>query len=39
MIVMKFGGTSVGNIDAFRQVAQIVADKVAVQAKSARLAS
>lgn len=36
MIVMKFGGTSVGSIDAFRQVAQIVADKVASQAKTAR---
>lgn len=36
MIVMKFGGTSVGSIDAFRQVAAIVADKVATQAKTAR---
>ena len=29
MIVMKFGGTSVGTSDAFAQVGQIVADKVA----------
>lgn len=36
MIVMKFGGTSVGTIDAFRQVAAIVADKVAAQAQTAR---
>jgi len=31
MIVMKFGGTSVGNVDAFAQVAQIVAQRVAAQ--------
>jgi aspartokinase/homoserine dehydrogenase 1 len=36
MIVMKFGGTSVGSADAFAQVARIVADKVAEQAKTAR---
>jgi aspartokinase len=32
MIVMKFGGTSVGIADAFTQVAKIVAQKVAEQA-------
>ena len=31
MIVMKFGGTSVGSADAFAQVAKIVAQKVAEQ--------
>lgn len=36
MIVMKFGGTSVGSIAAFQQVSQIVAAKVAAQAKTAR---
>lgn len=36
MIVMKFGGTSVGSIDAFRQVAAIVADKVAAGIKASR---
>ena len=35
MLVMKFGGTSVGNGDAFAQVASIVADKVAEQAQTA----
>jgi aspartate kinase len=35
MIVMKFGGTSVGSADAFAQVAAIVADKVAEQAQTA----
>jgi len=35
MLVMKFGGTSVGNGDAFAQVASIVADKIAEQAKTA----
>lgn len=34
MIVMKFGGTSVGSIDAFAQVAQIVAQRVAAQAET-----
>ena len=28
MIAMKFGGTSVGNVEAFAQVAKIVADAV-----------
>lgn len=32
MIVMKFGGTSVGSVDAFRQVAQIVKSKLAEDA-------
>lgn len=32
MIVMKFGGTSVGNGDAFAQVAQITQERVASQA-------
>jgi len=36
MIVMKFGGTSVGSIDAFQQVAQIVAEKLVDQAQRAR---
>ena len=36
MIVMKFGGTSVGTNAAFLQVAQIVAEKVATQAQTAR---
>lgn len=36
MIVMKFGGTSVGSADAFAQVASIVADKVAEQAQTSR---
>ncbi|MBX3015751.1 MAG: aspartate kinase [Caldilineaceae bacterium] len=36
MIVMKFGGTSVGSLDAFRQVAQIVAEKVAAEAPKAK---
>ncbi|HRW03953.1 MAG TPA: aspartate kinase [Caldilineaceae bacterium] len=36
MIVMKFGGTSVGTIDAFAQVAQIVAQRVAAQEASGR---
>ncbi len=36
MIVMKFGGTSVGSADAFAQVAKIVAQKVAEQ-NAARL--
>lgn len=31
MLVMKFGGTSVGSVEAFAQVASIVADKVAEQ--------
>ena len=31
MIVMKFGGTSVGSADAFAQVAKIVAQKVTEQ--------
>ena len=34
MLVMKFGGTSVGSSDAFAQVAAIVADKVAQQART-----
>jgi aspartate kinase len=36
MIVMKFGGTSVGTVEAFAQVAAIVADQVAGQAAAAR---
>ncbi len=36
MIVMKFGGTSVGNADAFAQVADIVGRKVEEQAATAR---
>jgi aspartate kinase len=36
MIVMKFGGTSVGSIDAFAQVAKIVAQRAAAQAQRAR---
>ena len=36
MIVMKFGGTSVGSIEAFTQVAQIVKQKVAEQAATKR---
>jgi aspartokinase/homoserine dehydrogenase 1 len=36
MIVMKFGGTSVGSIDAFRQVARIVAQTSQQDAASAR---
>lgn len=36
MIVMKFGGTSVGSIQAFGQVAKIVGDKQAEQLRSAR---
>lgn len=36
MIVMKFGGTSVGSIDAFRQVARIVANISARDAGSQR---
>ncbi|MEZ4618165.1 MAG: aspartate kinase [Caldilineaceae bacterium] len=36
MIVMKFGGTSVGSIDAFTQVAQIVGQRVAAQAGQAQ---
>lgn len=32
MIVMKFGGTSVGSVAAFRQVAEIVAQKQAAEA-------
>ncbi len=36
MLVMKFGGTSVGSADAFAQVARIVGDKVAEQAKTPR---
>ncbi|MFZ1767711.1 MAG: aspartate kinase, partial [Caldilinea sp.] len=34
MIVMKFGGTSVGSADAFAQVAQIVREAVAHEAAS-----
>lgn len=34
MIVMKFGGTSVGSIDAFAQVVQIVAQRVTTQAQT-----
>ncbi|MEZ4869090.1 MAG: aspartate kinase [Caldilineaceae bacterium] len=36
MIVMKFGGTSVGKVEAFRQVAEIVAQRVASQAATTR---
>lgn len=36
MIVMKFGGTSVGSIDAFRQVARIVAETSKRDVASAR---
>ena len=36
MLVMKFGGTSVGSGDAFAQVASIVAGKVAEQAATPR---
>ncbi len=36
MIVMKFGGTSVGTTDSIAQVADIVAQKVAEQAQAAR---
>jgi bifunctional aspartokinase / homoserine dehydrogenase 1 len=36
MIVMKFGGTSVGNTDAIDQVAQIVSEKVYEQAQTER---
>ena len=36
MIVMKFGGTSVGSADAFAQVASIVKHKVAEQAAADR---
>lgn len=36
MIVMKFGGTSVGSADAFAQVASIVKDKVAEQGAAGR---
>jgi aspartate kinase len=36
MIVMKFGGTSVGTTDSIAQVAQIVAQKVAEQAQTNR---
>lgn len=36
MIVMKFGGTSVGSADAFAQVATIVKQKVAEQAATER---
>lgn len=36
MIIMKFGGTSVGTTDSFAQVAQIVAEKVAEQAQTDR---
>ena len=36
MIVMKFGGTSVGSADAFAQVAKIVNQKVQEQAASER---
>jgi aspartate kinase len=36
MIVMKFGGTSVGSADAFAQVAAIVADKLAQEAQTSR---
>jgi len=34
MIVMKFGGTSVGNSSAFAQAAHIVAEKIAAQAQA-----
>ncbi|CAN5383885.1 aspartate kinase [soil metagenome] len=36
MIVMKFGGTSVGSVEAFAQVAKIVKQKVAEQAATSR---
>jgi len=36
MLVMKFGGTSVGTAEAFAQVASIVAAKVAEQAQTPR---
>lgn len=36
MIVMKFGGTSVGSADAFAQVARIVNEKVREQAAASR---
>jgi aspartokinase len=36
MITMKFGGTSVGDVDAFAQVIQIVAAAVEEQKQSAR---
>ncbi len=36
MIVMKFGGTSVGSIAAFTQVAKIVGGKVNQEAKRAK---
>ena len=36
MIIMKFGGTSVGSADAFAQTAKIVAQKVAEQAATSR---
>ncbi|MFN8490725.1 MAG: aspartate kinase [Caldilineaceae bacterium] len=36
MIVMKFGGTSVGSVEAFTQVAKIVKQKVAEQAATNR---
>ncbi len=36
MIVMKFGGTSVGSVEAFAQVANIVAAQVEEQARSPR---
>jgi aspartate kinase len=34
MLVMKFGGTSVGSVEAFAQVVSIVADKVAGQTRT-----
>ena len=36
MIAMKFGGTSVGSVEAFTQVAQIVARRVEEQAQTER---
>ena len=36
MIAMKFGGTSVGDVEAFAQVSKIVADAVDTQQKSGR---
>ena len=36
MILMKFGGTSVGSIDAFAAVSKIVASKVEEQSKTKR---
>ena len=36
MIVMKFGGTSVGSADAFAQVAKIVSEKAQEQDATAR---